>query len=682
MRAAKRRGAIPKPAAGSQNAATRGYLDVVRNGLVAGWVMRPHCPSDAMKLVIKANQVSIAEVVANTYREDVAGAGIGTGRYGFTVTGASAVLPPAGCLVTVEDAATGCVVLSGSVLPIDGRVQGHVDAATFQALQGWVWRPDQPQEAVTVRVCADGNVIARAVANIYRADVERAGFGTGRYGFDLTGNFNPPLGSCLITVEDDATGTALANSPVRLEAPLELGGSVEAAMTALFESPGTDDDLRARAEYAARQADRLIQRLSESRSRRTDRTAQRRRKWRWRPEDGPEPAHLPARVMVIDQTMPCHGRDAGSNAILSHLASLRRLGFDILFVPADMRPGPGMQALHDLGIACVTEPWCASVEEVMRREGAEFDLVYLHRIGTADRYITLARHHMPRARRLYSVADLHGLRLARQGEVEERPELVAHARFVHQTEMAAAAGCHMVVTHSPAEAEILRRSLPPDRVQVVPWHVPLCATTPSFAERSGIAFIGNFAHAPNLDAAVWLRDVVMPLVWAAEPGIACTVAGTDMPRLLSAPQDLRFQAVGRIESLSGLLSQVRLTVAPLAFGAGLKGKVLDSLAMGVPCVCTPIAAEGLDLPSPLRDLVAADPAGLAASIVRLHRDAALFAACRAAGLAYVSAGFSEAVVDAGLRRAAGLPSSLGAGHKPIGSPAQSYAITTPIPVLQ
>ena len=662
---------------------TRGSLDIVQPGLIAGWVMRPDKPSEPLRIRIRIDHALVAEIVADTYRADLAAVGIGDGRCGFALHGASAALPPVACLVTVEDQASGHVVLSRHATPTvvatpesipstpsdpapaptkglapgadRASVQGHIDIITSQRLAGWVWRPDQPLETVRIRVSADGRVITRAVANSHRPDLERAGVGTGRYGFDLISDFNPPAGPCLITVEDDATGVALTGSPARLEAPLKLDGPAAKAITALFDSPGSDDELRARAEFAALQADRLIQRISDVRSRPIERAAQRARKWRWRPEDGPEPPHVPPRALVIDSTMPLHGRDAGSHAILSHMASLRRLGFDILFVPADMRNGPGATTLDSMGIACATEPWSASVEEVMRREGVGFELVYIHRHDPAARYVALAQHYMPRARRIYAVADLHGLRLKRQGEIEDRPDLVAHAKFVHQAEVASAAGCHAVITHSPVEAGILRRSLPHDRVEVVPWHVPVDVTSPTFDQRQGIAFVGSFSHAPNLDAALWLRDEVLPLVWEADPGIICTLAGTGMPQILTEPHDPRFRPAGWVETLSDLLGQIRLTVAPLAYGAGLKGKVADSLAMGVPCVCSPIAAEGFDLPPPLRDLVAADAAGLAASIVRLHRDPVLFATCREAGLAYVAHAFSEAVVDAGLRRAAGMP---------------------------
>jgi glycosyltransferase involved in cell wall biosynthesis len=535
------------------------------------------------------------------------------------------------------------------------KVHGYVDDATFEWLNGWAWYPDRPLEAVTLRVLADGVVIARVVANAYRADVAAAGIGTGRYGFELRADFKPPLGTTCIGVEDDVTGVALTHSPVRIEAPLQLTGPVGAAITALFDSPATAEELLVRATFVARQAERLLQRLSDRRSHRLSRAAQRARKWRWREADGPEPPRVLPRVLVIDNGMPTAGHDAGSHALLSHMASLRRLGFDLLFVPADMRAGPGSGTLDAMGIGYATEPWFASVEEVMRRQQSEFDLVYIHKHEPAARYVAMARHYMPRVRRIYAVADLHGLRLGRQGHVEERADLIAHADLVLRAEIATAAACHAVVTHSRVEAAILREALPHAQIEVIPWHVPVSPTPRTFAERHGVAFIGSYSHAPNLDAALWLRDEVLPLVWAQEPELRCVLAGADMPLMLGQGHDPRVKAVGHVEDLFGLLNEVRLTVAPLAYGAGLKGKVADSLAAGVPCVCSPIAAEGFDLPPCLHDLVAADAAGLAASIIRLHGDPDLFAACRQAGLDYISAGFNEAVVDAGLRRAAGLP---------------------------
>jgi hypothetical protein len=92
----------------------------------------------------------------------------------------------------------------------------------------------------------------------------------------------------------------------------------------------------------------------------------------------------------------------------------------------------------------------------------------------------------------------------------------------------------------------------------------------------------------------------------------------------------------------------------LAYGAGLKGKVIESLSAGVPCACTTVAAEGFDLPAPLRECIADDPEAIAASILRLHNTEAENEKCRRAGLQFVTAEFSESRLDTLMGEALGL----------------------------
>ena len=182
-----------------------------------------------------------------------------------------------------------------------------------------------------------------------------------------------------------------------------------------------------------------------------------------------------------------------------------------------------------------------SVEEVLQRQAGEWDLVYLHRVGIAARYTGLVRHYAPKARIVYSLADLHSLRLLRQAAVEDRPELVAHARYVRSLELAAAGSCAAVITHSGAEADQLRAWLPQVDVHVVPWSTACVPTPAPFQDREGVLFVGNFGHAPNLDAAIPLLDEIMPLVWETAPSIPCIVVGTGTPDVLARRRGPRWR---------------------------------------------------------------------------------------------------------------------------------------------
>jgi O-antigen biosynthesis protein len=155
----------------------------------------------------------------------------------------------------------------------------------------------------------------------------------------------------------------------------------------------------------------------------------------------------------------------------------------------------------------------------------------------------------------------------------------------------------------------------------VPFAVAPRRPRKPFRERRGLAFIGSFGHAPNGDAVHHLTRDIMPLVWQADPAITCRIVGKGWHDGQLPERDARIEVMGSVADLDEVFADVRLTVAPLRFGAGLKGKVLDSFAAGLPCAMTPVAAEGLPLAELGRELVAEDPAGLAGLIVQLHADA-------------------------------------------------------------
>ena len=245
-------------------------------------------------------------------------------------------------------------------------INGYVDDVSHEDIRGWAFDPAQPDVAVTLVVSADDAVLARVVANSFRADLAAAGIGDGRHAFRIEcGKLGLPLGPVTISVQVEGSGVHLPRSPWRLEAPLLLTEAVRQRVAALFETPGEAGELCERAAFLAGQAEQLLQRVAERQSRRGERAAALARKWRWRAEDGPEPGPAVPRALVVDSTAPAAGRDAGSNAVTSHMLSLQRLGFEVTFVAADMTAAPSLLAL---GVAAVGVPWAASVEEVLRRQ--------------------------------------------------------------------------------------------------------------------------------------------------------------------------------------------------------------------------------------------------------------------------------------------------------------------------
>lgn len=359
------------------------------------------------------------------------------------------------------------------------------------------------------------------------------------------------------------------------------------------------------------------------------------------------------RAIFIDDTVPTPDQDAGSNAAFQHMLSLIELGYKVTFLPSDnmAQINPYTTNLQRLGIECLYAPFYWSVEEVFRKTLAKPDLIYIHRYSNASKYASMVRRYFPGCRVVYNVADLHYLRTERQAAVEANPRLGAEASELKRRELEAMRQTDCVIVHSDYEAALLGEIEPFLPVQVVPWTTHLNPVKADFARRSGIAFVGGFRHPPNVDAARHLSAEIMPLIRKLGTGITAYLFGSNMPQEVRALQASDIEVVGYVPVLSDAFRRVRCSIVPLRYGAGVKGKVLESLAHGIPCVMTEIAAEGLALPADLTWLVGKTPGQMAEKLVALHEDRVLNIALSKAGLEYIGSRYSSDAVRAALAAA-------------------------------
>jgi glycosyltransferase involved in cell wall biosynthesis len=242
-------------------------------------------------------------------------------------------------------------------------------------------------------------------------------------------------------------------------------------------------------------------------------------------------------------------------------------------------------------------------------------------------------------------------------------------------ELAVMAAVDCVIVHSAAEARLLRQLAPGAEVRVVPWTVEPRSLPEGRARTTTLAFIGGYRHPPNVDAAAWAVRELMPRLRQELPEVELLLVGSHMPDAVASLQAADVVPVGHVDSLDDIYAQARLTIAPLRYGAGLKGKVLDSLAAGVPCVMSTIAAEGLDLPDALQVLVADDPDVAARRIAVLCRDDHEYRRVAETGQAYIEERYSASRIDALLREACAGEGAAEVGPAPTASRLQPAAAT-------
>ena len=351
------------------------------------------------------------------------------------------------------------------------------------------------------------------------------------------------------------------------------------------------------------------------------------------------------RVLFVDHCTPTPNEDAGSLVALEVMRAFITHGYKVTFIPEDnfAHMGADTRDLQRIGIETIYHPAYSRMSMFLDARDDQFDVIFLHRFEVGEAHMQALRRRYPRARVLFLNADMHHLRELREAELSGDADAMKRAMGTRKRELDVIAGADVTLVHSDYEQELLQRELPGAQVELFPLIHEPATEVPPLVDREGVCFVGGFRHPPNADGIRWFVDAAWPLVLRELPGAKLYIVGSHMPPAVKALGERPgVEAVGFVEDLDAFLDQRRVSVAPLRYGAGAKGKVAGSLARGVPTVCTPVAAEGMRLRPDHDVLVGADEHALAAHILAVLGDDARWQALSQAGLEYARAMTSRA----------------------------------------
>jgi O-antigen biosynthesis protein len=372
--------------------------------------------------------------------------------------------------------------------------------------------------------------------------------------------------------------------------------------------------------------------------------------------------HRGPHVLVIDHRVPMWDRDAGSLRILKIMEALIGLGARITFMPENFAAmQPYTRELQSMGIEVLYGELDPRAELAAR--GPWLTTAILCRPHPASQWLDTVREFAPGAAVVYDTVDLHWLREARRSEITSSHALAyaggngnsvpasipPKAAALRELELAMMRATDATMVVSNPERDQVLRDVPQANVLVVPTVHDVEPFVAPAEEREGILFLGGFEHVPNVDAAVRLVGDVMPGVWKELGDVEVTIVGSSPPPEVQALASHRVDVAGWVEDLEPLMRRARLMVAPLRFGAGVKGKITQCLAMGLPVVTTGVGAEGLDVTDGESMLIADDPSEIADRVVRCYRDEELWQRISAAGQSVIATACSPKAVEAQMR---------------------------------
>ncbi|MEE4216032.1 MAG: glycosyltransferase [Xanthomonadales bacterium] len=360
--------------------------------------------------------------------------------------------------------------------------------------------------------------------------------------------------------------------------------------------------------------------------------------------------HLKGRVLVIDAYTPEPDQDSGSMRLVYLLKCFRDLGYGVTFMPDNQAfAGSYSVDLQQAGIEVVYNPWLGSLQKFFSDRGPGFDFVMVSRHYVASKYLGLVRKHCPNARFLFDTVDLHYLREERMAELEDSLPLQRTAAQTKRSELAVINASDATLVVSPVEKTVLEDAAPGARVHIISNVHEVVGSRKPWSERKDLFFVGGYQHPPNIDAAQWFVGSIWPLIHEQLPDVEFHLIGSKAPDSVRAldGNGVRFQ--GFVESMQPWLDNCRLSVAPLRYGAGIKGKVNISMSHGQPVVATPMAVEGM-FARPGRDVMVAETAeDFAAAVVRIYQDEDLWNLVSLSGQENVNRYFSVETARLGLQ---------------------------------
>jgi GT2 family glycosyltransferase/glycosyltransferase involved in cell wall biosynthesis len=330
-------------------------------------------------------------------------------------------------------------------------------------------------------------------------------------------------------------------------------------------------------------------------------------------------------ILVIDHHVPMPDKDSGSLRMFQILKILRQLGHRITFIPDNLAYEPPYTCeLQKRGIEVVYHPYVKKVRDYLIAHGRSFDAVVLSRCDFARKHIAAVRLHAPQSRIIFDTVDLHHLREDSEARLTRDPEVRRKAQEKQHLEHDLIEQADETWVVSPVEQQLLREKWPSKSVRLVSNIVDIPGSKTPVTLRRDYLFIGGFQHRPNIDAVLFFVQKIYPLVNEHLRNAKFYIIGDKAPPEIVGLANERIVVAGLQRDVGPFFDSVKLSVAPLRFGAGVKGKINQSMAFGVPVVATSLAVEGMDLTDHEDILVADEPEDFARALIELYESEELW----------------------------------------------------------
>jgi glycosyltransferase involved in cell wall biosynthesis len=332
--------------------------------------------------------------------------------------------------------------------------------------------------------------------------------------------------------------------------------------------------------------------------------------------------------------------------MFSILKSLVKLGQPAFISLSKLRQPEYERMLNEAGVEVVS--W-TDYRKVLKRR--PFQVALFSRPDVAGALLSSIKRTSPGIKTIYDTVDVAFLRLEREYRVVADKHFARLARRYKKLETRLARSCDQVWCVTPEDQFALSQEVPSAKFEIIPNIHPLQDRGESFVARRGLVFIGNFLHRPNEDAVHFFMREIYPIVREAVPGVTISIVGSDPTSAITAYGSENVTVTGYVPDVNPIFHSCRVFVAPLRFGAGMKGKIGQALSYGVPVVTTSVGAEGMGLVHGREALIADKAEDFAEALISVYNDAALWQRLSDQGVSHIARHFTPPVVEEKIHQA-------------------------------
>ena len=368
--------------------------------------------------------------------------------------------------------------------------------------------------------------------------------------------------------------------------------------------------------------------------------------------------HAQKSILVIDAFLPFYDRASGSLRLFNILKLLKKMKFHITFLAGyNSLENQYRPILEEIGIEVYAGDYDAKEVADLKDKSFKsisYDLLFRNRSydyaliefwNVASYYLPLIRKFSPQTKIIIDSVDIHFIREIREAELLKSSELKRKALLNKDREIGIykRADRIWVVTENDKKAiKDLIGNIPIDVIPNIHKNIEYVKT---YEESSDLLFIGNFNHPPNRDAIHFFCKEIFSLILKKIPGVKLFIVGNNPSEEIKALASKEIIVTGYVQDLSLYLKKARISVNPLRYGAGMKGKIGEALSWGLPVVTTSIGAEGMELIDRKDALIADSPEEFAKKVIELYLNSELWNELSSNGRKKVEENWTPEVVN-------------------------------------